>query len=148
MKDPFCQTDREMQLRIDRKYDKVDMESNKNAPADKIDIDGEVDITQSVQTRAQKEREKKGPKPLKVSDQTSYISPAEIIKAQQEDATLNVPRQLAESGEKKVYKNGSTFWYVYQRSMLFREFQSDKIENARVFKQLVVPKCIDSTYSN
>ena len=87
VQDPFCQTDREMQLRIDRKYDKVDMKSNKNATVDKIDLDDVVDITQSVQTRAQKKREKKGPKPLKVSDQISDISPEEIIKAQQEDET-------------------------------------------------------------
>lgn len=140
VKDPFCQTDKESQLRVDRKSDKLDMKSNKNATVDKIDIEDVLDITQSVQTRAQKEREKKGPKPLKVSDQISDISPAEIIKAQQEDETLNVPRRLAESGEKKIYKNGSVFWYVYQRGMLYREFQSDKVEHGRVFKQLVVPK--------
>lgn len=77
------------------------MESNKNVTVDKVDIDDVVDITQSVQTRAQKEREKKGPNPLKVSDKISDISPAEIMKAQQEDETLNIPRQRAESGKKK-----------------------------------------------
>ena len=140
VKDPFRQTDKEMRLKVGRNDDRIDMESNKNVIVDKVDIDDVVDITQSVQTRTQKEREKKGLKPLKVSDQISAISPAEIIKAQQEDETLNIPRQRAESGEKMTYKNGSVFWYVYQGNMLYREFQSDKVEHGRVFKQLVVPK--------
>ena len=97
-----------------------------------------VDITQGVQTRAQKEKEKGKVKPLKVVNPIAEISLVEIKEAQNGDETLSVPKKMAEKGEKKVSKNGSTHWYVEEKGILYRKFQSEHVEQGKLFKQLMV----------
>ena len=92
-----------------------------------------------MQTRAQKEKEKRKVKPLRMSEQIPEISLVDIKQAQSEDESLIVPRRMSKSGEQKVFKNGSAYWYV-EEGVLYRKFQSENVEHSKAFKQLVVPK--------
>jgi hypothetical protein len=100
----------------------------------------DVGLVQAVETRAQKVRDKEATRPLKVSPLIGEIGIDEIKAAQQIDPSLLHARNMASTGEKKVTGKYNTNWYLMYKGLLYREFQSPKIEHGKIFRQLVVPE--------
>ena len=62
-----------------------------------------------------------------------------MITAQKDDATLDKYREYAKTGTRKFTGQQNVSWFVIEDDMLFRYFQSPKVSNNNIFKQLVVP---------
>ena len=97
--------------------------------------------TLAVQTRAQKRRESKPRQHLKVptTSVTDIITPKELQDEQQKDDSLKRCRELATEGHKKVTTSGKTTNYFIHKGIMYREFQSPKVEHNHIFHQVVVP---------
>ncbi|KAJ8050336.1 hypothetical protein HOLleu_03495 [Holothuria leucospilota] len=95
----------------------------------------------TVLTRRQAQIESQGLRKLKVSSPIPNVTPDMLSTEQEKDVTLKKCRELAKSGEVMESKNGSSHRYVKENGILFREFQSPKVEFGNVVKQVVVPKC-------
>lgn len=96
----------------------------------------------AVETRSQKKNPPRF-KPLKVTNiQGINIGVEEMKKAQSEDETLEKIFDLANKGEHKYAgKNrANESWFTKQGGLLYRCFQSPKVEHGKIFKQLVVPE--------
>ncbi|MES9884825.1 MAG: integrase zinc binding domain-containing protein, partial [Sedimenticola sp.] len=77
---------------------------------------------------------------MNVTDSIGSIGVDDIKAGQCSDDTLKVAREGVVTGEKKVSKGGGVHWYEKRRGLIYRRFQSQKVDGGRVFKQLVVPK--------
>ena len=101
--------------------------------------DNSSDEVLAVQTRAQKIREEKPLKHLKVAKNIPDVTPEELKSAQELDSTLSKLRELAKSGDEKQGTDGRNSKFVFQRGLLCREFQSPHVDHGNKFNQLVVP---------
>ncbi|XP_062607411.1 uncharacterized protein LOC134269206 [Saccostrea cucullata] len=98
--------------------------------------DWKPSVVNAVVTRQQKRMEGKKIKPLSVPEIIgSEVCPEDMLKTQEEDETLKNLRALV--GKET---NGNRVKYILKKGMLFRVFQSEKVENGKQFTQLVVPK--------
>ena len=94
----------------------------------------------AAQTRSQSKSKEKPFKKLKVTSPIGEEVTAEMLhEKQQEDPTLRKIRQLAQTGEQKVSKNGSTHKYVITKGIIYRENSSPQVEFGNNFRQVVVP---------
>ncbi len=107
----------------------------------KDNVDKDCDVGFNVQTRARKAKENVVTK-VKVPEPITGIGVEEFRKAQSDDGSLDKARERAVSGEKLVKKNGAEAWFRQDRGLVFRYFQSQKVENGKVFKQVCVPKSL------
>jgi hypothetical protein len=102
--------------------------------------EGKTDTIAAVQTRSQCKAKEKPFKKLKVTSPLGEEVTAIMLRQKQlEDPTLGKVRQLAQTGEQKVSKNGSTHKYVKSNGIIYREFSSPQIEYGNTFRQVVVP---------
>ena len=100
--------------------------------------DPDWQFVQAVKTRSQESAENKPVVPLKVAKFIpADVTPDEIISAQRDDETLSKIRALADVSTEAI--PGKAKFY-YKNSLLFRRFQSQNVDNGRVYTQLVVPK--------
>ena len=100
--------------------------------------DPDWQFVQAVKTRSQVRAENKPVVPLKVAKFIpADVTPDEIISAQRDDETLSKVRALADVNTEEI--PGKAKFY-YKNSLLFRRFQSQNVDNGRVYTQLVVPK--------
>ncbi|XP_022095014.1 uncharacterized protein LOC110981615 [Acanthaster planci] len=96
----------------------------------------------AVETRGMKAKKEKSFKPLLVaeSDEKS-VSRDEILLAQQEDPTLiKLWKHVDDDDPARVTGKANVSKYVKHKGLLYREFQSPKVEKGRVIRQLVVPQ--------
>lgn len=95
---------------------------------------------QAVETRSQKKKstEFKGMKVVSPID--VGISVDDIKKAQQEDDTLAKYRELTKSGKRKITGSSNVSWFIMKKGLLYRCFQSPKVDDNKIFHQLIVPK--------
>ena len=98
--------------------------------------DGE--LVGAVQTRAQKAQEGKTTV-LRVPSALKGVDKYEVIKAQEEDDKLKEVRNRLATGEKKTSSNGDTHWYEKHAGLIYRMFQSPRVADGKVHKQLLVP---------
>jgi len=101
------------------------------------------DIVNNVQTRGQRAKENQTSK-VKVVSPIASVSVEDIKKAQVTDETLVKVREKAKAGEKNVSKKGAEIWFGEKNGLHYRYFKSNKVENGKLFKQLVVPKDVRS----
>ena len=96
-------------------------------------------LTQAVQTRAQKKEESKPYSKLKVPDSLlTTATPEEIKLAQQADNTLGKVREVLKSGEEKISKGGGRSWFVNKNGLIYRKFKPSSDQD-QATSQLVVP---------
>ena len=94
----------------------------------------------AAQTRSQSKSKEKPFKKSKVTSPIGEEVTAEMLhQKQQEDPTLRKIRQLAQTGEQRVNKNGSTHKYVITKGIIYREYSSPQVEFGNNFRQVVVP---------
>ncbi|XP_033761705.1 uncharacterized protein LOC117343459 [Pecten maximus] len=93
----------------------------------------------AVQTRAQKRKEDKPYRPIKVPSVKDLGSPVDIKTAQGEDDSLKSVWEMAKNGTTKDRSDGGQSRFYVSRGLLFREFKSPISANGHLFKQLVVP---------
>jgi transposase InsO family protein len=99
------------------------------------------DVTGAVETRHQKLVKEKELKELRVPAAVKAIVTVDVLrKAQEGDSTLDKFRELVLSGESKVTRNGGCSKFYLQKGILFREFQSPRVNFGEKLKQVVVPK--------
>lgn len=99
------------------------------------------DIGNAVETRAQKVKKDKAVTELKVPKAMDEIVTAEKLQqAQETDTTLEKFRELSKSGEVKVTRNGGKSKFIVQKGILYREFQSPRVQFGEKFLQVVVPR--------
>ena len=80
-------------------------------------------------------------KGLRVPPAMKEIVTADVLRqAQEDDITLDKFRELAYSGETKVTRNGGKSKIYIQKGILYREFQSPKVNFGEVLQQVVVPQ--------
>ena len=108
------------------------------------DISGDVSEEpvegSAVKTRAQVKKDKEKPTELKVVDISGKVlSVDDMKKAQSDDVTLDKYREFAASGKRKFTGEQNVSWFVVENDLLFRYFQSPKVSNNKIIKQLVVP---------
>ncbi|KAJ8044259.1 hypothetical protein HOLleu_11669 [Holothuria leucospilota] len=95
----------------------------------------------AVETRAQKVKRRQNLKPLKVTaDLQLGEGHAEVKEAQEKDPSLSKLWNLAERGVVKFSRTGSQTKFVVKNGWLYREFMSPKVDNGKLFSQLVVPE--------
>lgn len=95
--------------------------------------------TCAVQTRKQKASEGKT-KVLKVPKEIAEIGVSDLRDGQNGDDSLHKWKDLAEKSEKIVSKNGNVEWAEIRAGVLYRKFQSEKVDNGKLFCQVLVPK--------
>lgn len=96
--------------------------------------------TAAVVTRAQAKKAQLPYRPLSVPKAIGDLTdPASFKDEQQRDTSLRKCHQRATSGEQKVTKSGAVESFKYKCGFLYRIFYSPKIENGKLFTQLVVP---------
>ncbi|XP_069108942.1 uncharacterized protein [Argopecten irradians] len=93
----------------------------------------------AVQTRSQVERENRPFKPLDAPKLTSFATPDCVKNAQKTDESLRKLWRIANDGETRYRKDGGKSSFFVKKGLLYREFQSPRNANGRIFKQLVVP---------
>ena len=94
----------------------------------------------AVETRAQKQNKGKPLKPLPTAKALSLAtSKDEFQKKQKDDAGLQKYWQAAETGQVSTTGKGNETRFLVKGGLLYREFQSTKIEEGRPIPQLVVP---------
>ena len=95
-------------------------------------------LVNAVETRAQKKTEEKKAKTLTVPSPIDKVTPEEIKKAQEDDASLSKIHEYATSG--KIFKrNNSQVKYVYRNGLLHRTFEPSQRKIWTSCTQLVVP---------
>ncbi|XP_033729482.1 uncharacterized protein LOC117318627 [Pecten maximus] len=100
-----------------------------------------VESAQAVETRAQVSKKQRPYKSLKVPECIRDIGSVEELKEeQQNDATLEKFRKLALKGESYVRDDGGRSIIFYHKDLMYREFQSPRVANGKVFRQLIVPE--------
>jgi hypothetical protein len=110
----------------------------KHSYSDEVSV-YDIDVhLNAVQTRAQKAKEGKVQK-LKVVGSVGEIGVDEVKAKQTYDVSLSKCRENARSNTPYVSRSGAKSSFVVVRELLYRHFQSDKIENGKLFKQLCVP---------
>lgn len=95
----------------------------------------------AVETRAQKVKKEQSLKPLRVTEsETLEIGPREIKEAQHADLSISRLWKFTKEKSAKLSRTGCRTKFVEKDGLLYREFESPKLENGRVFNQLVVPE--------
>ena len=97
-----------------------------------------AEVIGAVQTRAQKVKDGKTTE-LCVPDAISSIDIKQIRQGQQTDDSLKLVRDRLSGGEKKVSSKGDVVWYEQHNGLIYRIFQSPKVNNGQRCEQLVVP---------
>ena len=97
-----------------------------------------AEVIGAVQTRAQKVKDGKTTE-LCVPDAISSIDIKQIRQGQQTDDSLKLVRDRLSEGEKKVSSKGDVVWYEQHNGLIYRIFQSPKVNNGQRCEQLVVP---------
>ena len=92
----------------------------------------------AVETRAQKKKEEGKYQRLKVLEAID-VDVDGMKEAQRKDLSLKSLREKAENGKNKIKKNGAISSVEWRNDLLYRVFQSQEIENGKVFRQLIVP---------
>ena len=95
--------------------------------------------TSAVQTRTQSRQMEKPLKKLKVPNVLPEIDQNQIKEAQRSDPSLKKVRDLAQTADLKQNRNGSSSKFFWSKDLLYREFQSPKIDYGQPCIQLVVP---------
>ncbi|XP_061195768.1 uncharacterized protein LOC133203996 [Saccostrea echinata] len=104
------------------------------------DRENNFELLQAVQTRSQKVKEEKGMKELSVSDSIDLdVNVDKMKELQTTDESLSTYRNLATSGKKKNLGDGIVSWFSVEKGLLYRHFQSSKVSDNKIFKQLVIP---------
>ncbi|XP_072166477.1 uncharacterized protein [Diadema setosum] len=94
----------------------------------------------AVETRGQKAQIAKPLKPLPTASALSLAtSKGEYEAAQKADPTLAKAWRAAESGQKTTTSKGNESKFLVHRGLLYREFQSTKLEYGKPVRQLAVP---------
>ena len=93
----------------------------------------------AVQTRQQVKNKQRPYPPLKVPEAVKDINPDDIKSEQQREITLKKIRMLAQEGKSLTGKGDAIVAYVEKNGLLYRKFQSQKVQNGKEFTQLVVP---------
>ena len=94
--------------------------------------------TQAVQTRSQTRSMDKPLKKLKVPDAIPDIKREDIKEAQHNDPSLQRLRGLM--ADEKINRNGGRSRFIEFKGLMYREFDSPRVEHGDVFRQLVVPQ--------
>ncbi len=96
----------------------------------------------AVETRSVAAKKDRPYKPLLVSESCGdTVSREEVTTAQRSDQTLTKLWAHAENDEPyRITGKANKSRYIKSKGMLFREFQSPRIEYGKIFKQLVVPE--------
>ena len=116
-------------------YDKTSCQTKDKLNSSSVE---DVDVTSAVQTRGQKARDGKSNQ-LKVVKPIADISISDLQNAQATDSSFDRARELVSTREKLKGKNGSEHWYEKENDLLYRYYQSPKVENNTLLKQLLVP---------
>ncbi|VDI63075.1 Hypothetical predicted protein, partial [Mytilus galloprovincialis] len=77
---------------------------------------------------------------LKVPGSIKDVSLEDIEHEQQSDASLSKLRQYVAEGRNFEKTNGTKVNYILKKKLMYREFMSPKVENGKLFRQLVVPE--------
>ena len=96
----------------------------------------------AVETRGMKAKKERALKPLLVVESDGQpVSREEIISAQQQDPTLERLWKRVNQSEptRNTGKLGQSK-FVVSKGLLYREFQSPKVDRGKIIKQLVVPQ--------
>ncbi|CAC5415002.1 unnamed protein product [Mytilus coruscus] len=102
--------------------------------------DPDISPLVSVVTRQQaKQRDNPYPK-LKVSGIIKDVSLEDIEREQQSDESLVKLRQYVAEGRNFEKTNGTKVNYIVKKKLMYREFMSPKVENGKLFRQLIVPE--------
>lgn len=113
----------------------TDWEKQWKTKSDEVNVEG-----LAVQTRGQAKQEKEKFKTLKVpSISGNFVTVDDMRTAQRNDITLEKYREYANSGTRKFTGQQNVSWFVMEDDLLFRYFQSPKVSNNKIFKQLLVP---------
>ncbi|XP_060062936.1 uncharacterized protein LOC132543450 [Ylistrum balloti] len=100
-----------------------------------------VGAVQAVETRAQLKKKRWAYRALHVPESIEDIgSVQELKEEQQKDVTLEKFRKLASKAEPYIRDDGGRSTVFYHKDLLYREFQSPKVANGRVFRQLILPE--------
>ena len=96
----------------------------------------------AVETRAMKSKKERAFKPLLVAKSDGKtVSREEISSAQQRDSTLTkLWRHVDKQEPPRMSGNVNVSQFVNSNGLLCREFQSPKVDQGRVVKQLIVPQ--------
>ncbi|XP_038050657.1 uncharacterized protein LOC119723850 isoform X2 [Patiria miniata] len=96
----------------------------------------------AVETRGMKVRKERAFQPLVVMETDGEtVSKEEILLAQQQDPTLaKLWKHVDNQDPPRVSGKANVSKYVKHRGLLYREFQSPKVDRGRIIKQLVVPQ--------
>jgi transposase InsO family protein len=97
-------------------------------------------IVQGVQTRGQKRKDAETYTELIVPPAIGEIDPGEFRAAQGTDETLRVVHEKSEQELVQTLASGAKISFCRKRGLLYRHYQSPKVQNGRLFTQLVVPK--------
>ncbi|XP_071485282.1 uncharacterized protein [Diadema antillarum] len=93
----------------------------------------------AVETRGQKERARRTQPPLIVPKPVEdVVSVDDLIKAQADDTSLAPMKRLAETGEVKVRRHGSSSRLLYKKGVLYREYV-EATPGSDTVLQVVVP---------
>ena len=103
------------------------------------DSKDKIEVVHSVQTRSQKLKEGKPGRPMIVPKCGKEVTVEVLREAQQTDDSLKQIRNLVKSGKERQSGVGNVSRFIVKNGLIYREFQSPKIEQGRVFTQLVVP---------
>ena len=127
----WCVREQRNDLQEVREVESVKVDSVADSP----------EMLNAVQTRGQKVKEKQALKGLKVSGSIDVDVSAEDMKvAQKSDGSLKRCFEAAETGKRIISGEQNVSQFTLQKGLLYRKFQSPKVSDNKVFKQLVVPK--------
>ena len=76
---------------------------------------------------------------LKVPEAKEDINPRDIIAEQGKASTLRKLYSLAEEGKTITSRGNASVSYLIKNGILYRKFQSRKVQNEKEFTQYVVP---------
>ncbi|XP_033733588.1 uncharacterized protein LOC117322759 [Pecten maximus] len=98
-------------------------------------------LVQAVETRAQIKKVGIKPTALKVPCVSGTdIGKEEFKKIQNEDDSLQHLKDFSRKGGKRKIGKYNYAWFVVERDLLKRKFQSEKTDHGKIITQLVVPK--------
>ena len=107
---------------------------NQQGARDAQNLDSNWVPALAVQTRAQAKQREQGKSPLRTPNiVSSDITPDQIRASQVSDPTL---ARIRTAGEEEVKKGNAK--YYKKKYLIYRQYSSPKVENGRVFVQLVV----------
>ena len=102
-----------------------------------------VDVQQAhaVTTRTQAKRERKPPKPLKVSDipDAGNLGPRDLQQEQEADQSLQKLRELAGEGREARTRGQGGYRYVTDKEVLYRVYNRSRGEASTEVRQIIVP---------